>query len=111
MGEEQDDDEQQALYGHGENYEWLMGVLHRVHIPRKGWKIRYARLDQQDRWGGSVVPAPDVRMDEFEDGDNVFVEGEVIGDRASLYLTGPRYRITTIRRVTEGDARRVSTNR
>jgi hypothetical protein len=101
----------ETMYGHGENYEWLMGVLQRVHVPRKGWKVRYAPLDQQDRWGGSVVPAADVRMDEFEEGDNVFVEGEVIRDRASLYLAGPRYRITTIRRVNEGDAHRVFIDR
>ena len=98
----------QPVYAHGENYEWLMGVVHRVHIPRKGWKIRYAPLDQQDQWGGSVVPAPDVRIDGFQDGDNIYVEGEIISDRASLYLSGPRYRITSIRRVDEDDLRRVA---
>lgn len=97
----------ETLYGHGENYQWLMGVLHRVHVPRKGWKVRYAPLDQQDRWGGSVVPAADIRFEDFQDGDNVYIEGEIIGDRASLYLSGARYRISKIRLVTAADARRV----
>jgi hypothetical protein len=101
----------QPMYGHGENYEWLIGVLHRVHIPRKGWKVRYAPLDQQDRWGGSVVIAPDARVDDFDDGSVVYVEGDVINDRASLYLAGPRYRIKLIRRANESDQRRLSHQR
>jgi hypothetical protein len=82
-----------------------------VHVPRKGWKIRYAPLDQQDKWGGAVVPAADVRLDRFKDGDNIYVEGEIIADRASLYLSGPRYRVSTVRLANKDDLQRSTTNR
>jgi hypothetical protein len=86
-----------SAYGHGENYEWLIGTLQRVHVPRPGWKIRYARLDEKDKWGGSMVFAPDARLESFQDGDVLYVEGEIISDRASLYLAGPRYRVRNLR--------------
>ncbi len=86
-----------STYGHGENYEWLIGKLQKVHVPRQGWKIRYARLDEKDKWGGSMVFSPDARLDSFQDGDVVYVEGDIISERASLYLAGPRYRVRNLR--------------
>lgn len=86
-----------SAYGHGKNYEWLIGKLMKVHVPRPGWKIRYARLDEKDKWGGSMVFSTDARLENFQDGDVLYVEGEIISDRASLYLSGPRYRIRSIR--------------
>ena len=97
-----------GAFGHGENYEWLIGKLQRVHVPRKGWKIRYAPIDEKERYGGSVVLAPDIRLEKYKDGDVVYVEGEILGDRASLYLAGARYRVRTIRRATEKDIPRVA---
>lgn len=82
---------------HGKNYQWLVGTLQRVHTPKHQWKIRYADLDQHDKWGGSVILAPDARLDEWNDGDMVYVEGEVLTSRPSLYLTGALYRIHCIR--------------
>ena len=90
-------------YGHGENYEWLIGRLQKVHVPREGWKIRYLPLDKKDRWGGSVVLAPDIRIEEYNEGDKVYIEGTILSNRASLYLSGPRYRFSTIRRMNAGD--------
>lgn len=88
--------------GHGKNYEWLVGTLQRVHSsPKHQWKIRYADLDQHDKWGGSVILAPDARLDNWKDGDMVYVEGEVLTARPSLYLTGALYRIHSIRSASE----------
>lgn len=84
------------LYGHAEDYTWLVGQLQRIHMPGGKWKLRYTPIDEEDRWGGSVVLAPDIRLTKFEDGENVYVEGEVLNPRASLYLAGPLYRIRTI---------------
>lgn len=86
-----------SAFGHGENYEWLIGTLQKVHVPRPAWKIRYSRLDRKDKWGGSMVFAPDARLENFQDGDVLYVEGEIISDRASLYLSGPRYRARNLR--------------
>ena len=90
---------ERSNYGRAEDYSWLMGELHRVHVPGGEWKIRYAPLSASDRWGGSVVLAPDARLDRFSEGDFVYVDGEVLANRSSLYLTGALYRIRSIRRL------------
>jgi hypothetical protein len=92
-----------SIYGRDADYAWLKGRLQRVHVPGGEWKLRYAPLDQQDRWGGSVVLATDVRLDAFADGDIVYIEGEVLAARPSLYLSGPLYRVRTIRKVAAGE--------
>jgi hypothetical protein len=86
------------VYGHGENYEWLVGTLQRVHTPGGEWKVRYAPLYEQDRWGGSVILAPDIRLETYEDGEFVHVVGEIVNSRPTLYLSGPLYRIHSIER-------------
>ncbi|MFQ5731696.1 MAG: hypothetical protein ACE5KM_07060 [Planctomycetaceae bacterium] len=93
-------------YGHARDFSWLMGNLHHVHVNGGSWKIRYAPLDQQDFWGGSVVLSEDVRIDQFKDGDFVYAEGEIIVRRPTVYLAGPLYRITKIRKLTNGDRRK-----
>ena len=88
-------------HAHAENYGWLIGELQRVHAPSHQWKIRYARLDEHDEWGGSMILAPDARLDQCRNGDKVYVEGEILTARPSLYLSGPLYRIRTIRPASE----------
>lgn len=101
-----DDD---PLYGHARNYSWLIGNLQKVHVTGATWKIRYARLDEEDRFGGTAILTPDSRIDRFQDGDFVYVEGHILNDRPSVYLAGPSYRIRTIRKVTESDRRKLWT--
>ena len=86
-------------YGHDKEYKWLIGRLQRVHVRGGEWKIRYAPLDQIDQWGGSMVLAPDIRLEEFSEGDLIHVEGEILVERPSLYIAGPLYRIHTVRPV------------
>ena len=90
-------------FGHASDYSWLIGKIHSVHITGRRWKIRYAPIDEQDRWGGSVVLAEDARIDKFTDGDFVYAEGEIIANRPTIYLAGPLYRIFTIRKLTDQD--------
>ena len=96
-------------YGHGENHGWLLGYLQRVHSPQHQWKVRYAPLDENDEWGGSVILSTDARLDDFEDGDAVYVEGDILNQRPSLYLAGPLYRARIIRH--SSDAPRIVTTR
>jgi len=98
-------------YGHDKEYNRLIGRLQRVHVPGGEWKIRYAPLDEIDQWGGSMVLAPDIRLEEFSDGDLIYVEGEILVERPSLYLAGPLYRIRTLRPATLNDRRRLADER
>ena len=91
----------QKGYGYGPDLTWMVGRLQRVHVPGSDWKLRYLPLSEQDEYGGSVVLSLDARIDEFKDGDVVYIEGEIIGNRPTLYLTGPLYRITAIEAVPE----------
>lgn len=90
--------EQIPEFAHARDYSWLVGQLQLVHSPQHQWKIRYAALDENEQWGGSMILAPDARLDQWKDGDMVYVEGEILSDRPSLYLAGPLYRIRCIRR-------------
>lgn len=90
-------------FGNAGNYEWLLGVLQRVHAPGGEWKIRYAPISKEDRWGGSMVLAPDIRLEQFEEGQRVFVRGEIIVERPSLYVSGPQYRLRSIEPAEEID--------
>lgn len=83
-------------YGHGPNMEWLIGNLQRSNMPDRQWQLRFAPIDKLEVWGGSVVLIDDNMLQGFRDGDHVKIEGEAYGDRASLYSTGPRYRVMKI---------------
>ena len=84
-------------FGHADDYSWLIGHLQRVHVPGGEWKIRFMPIDKIDQWGGSMVLAPDIQLEDYEEDDVVYVEGEILSERPSLYVTGPLYRIQTIR--------------
>lgn len=84
-------------YAHAKNYSWLVGQLQRVHTSQHEWKIRYAALDENEQWGGSMVLAQDAKLDQWKDGDMVYVEGEILNERPSVYLSGPLYRVRHIR--------------
>jgi len=94
--------------GHSADYKRLIGRIQRVHVFGGEWKLRYAPLDQQDVWGGSMVLAPDERLENFPNDTVVYVEGEMIVNRNSLYQTGPMFRIRNIRVATQRD--RISLN-
>jgi hypothetical protein len=87
----------QTLLQHAADYGWLQGVLEYVHADSGRWKLRYAPLDADDRFGGSVLLTPDVCTNQFNEGDFVYVEGEIVQSPAST--TRPFYRVHTIRAV------------
>ena len=78
-----------------DDYGWVTGQLFYIHVHADQglWVVRYAPLDKEDRYGGSVVLAPVTSMTGFQEGDLVTVHGEVLNQgRASRYLGGPLYR-------------------
>jgi hypothetical protein len=87
---------------HAENYSWVQGELHYVHVRGGMWIVRYLPLDQFDRNGGSVVLAADAKLDTFREGDVVRISGEIIRDRSESSLGGPLYRLRTIKLVSRG---------
>jgi hypothetical protein len=77
------------------DYSWITGQLFYVHIHADQglWVVRYAPVDKEDRYGGSVVLASAISMAGFREGDLVTVHGEILNQgRASRYLGGPLYR-------------------
>jgi hypothetical protein len=71
----------------------VTGQLVYLHAGGGVWVIRYSPLDKGDRYGGSVVLAPSVNMDNFREGDVVSVEGEIIDEgRGSRHAGGPLFR-------------------
>jgi len=61
-------------FAHAAHYEWLVGELH--YSPQKQqWRLRYAAIDEEDRYGGSVTLDANHMMDSFKDGQLARVEG------------------------------------
>jgi hypothetical protein len=67
-----------AGYYHSADYGTLVGELH--HNPRlNSWRLRYASIDEEDRYGGSVTLQNVGReMADFKTGQYVRIEGAVL---------------------------------
>jgi hypothetical protein len=76
-----------------EDYSWVTGQLFYIHADHGLWVVRYAPVDKEDRYGGSVVLAPVASMTGLREGDLVTVHGEILNQgRGTKYLGGPLYR-------------------
>ena len=78
---------------------YLQGALEK---PARGpAHLRYCDPSEWDVWGGKVCLDDDPRLAPWQDGDLLFVEGEIVYENGQpqfgpdLY---PRYRIRTVRR-------------
>ena len=96
-----------AVYGRDPEFRWLLGRLERMEGYGGQWRLRYATLDTWDERGTSVVLEPDVRLNEYRDGDFVYVRGEVVS-RSTSRLRGAVYRVRIIRPSTTGDRERLA---
>jgi hypothetical protein len=65
----------EGTYGHAPDYAWLQGVLDRHYRGHLG--LRYCDHAEEDEWGGKVWLEPDPRLEQFKEGDIVFVKGEI----------------------------------
>jgi hypothetical protein len=95
----------QDQVGSAEDYSWITGQLTQVHTSDgELWVLRYAPLDREDRYGGSVVLAPVVEMKNYREGDLVCVQGEVLKEKnAPGRLGGALYRVNVINMMTRTD--------
>ena len=91
--------------GAAEDYSWVTGQLFYLHAAGQGfWVVRYASVDQEDRYGGSVVLAGASNMRNFREGDLVCVHGEVLNEgRATKFLGGPLYRAQSVEMLDRSD--------
>lgn len=79
--------------GHAPDFKWVVGELAYSHA-KKEWRLRYAGLDSDDRYGGSVtLSGADQFADRMESGKLVHVEGEMLDKDAK---TAPRFRVKAL---------------
>jgi hypothetical protein len=73
-------------YDHAADYSWVAGELQFLHA-RKVWRVRYASVQEEDRYGGGMTLVDAGPMTEFHDGQMVRVEGQVadVTSRESEY--------------------------
>jgi hypothetical protein len=85
------------LIGSAADYSWVTGQLIYTHVDGGTWVVRYAPVENEDRYGGSVVLANSVSMTDYREGDLVKVNGEILHEgRANIYLGGPLYRPASV---------------
>jgi hypothetical protein len=63
-----------SCFAHASDYSWLQGELTYLH-SRNCWRIRYASVDEDDKYGGGVYLTETGPMDNFKDGQLVRIEG------------------------------------
>ena len=66
------------------------------------WTLRFADFGADDEWGGKMRLLDDPRLNNFKDGDQVFIQGELLAPRAAASADGtsyPPYRINEVRLV------------
>lgn len=83
-------------FEHSADYSSLTGTLMYVHADGGYWMVRYASIDQEDRYGGSVVLARDAEMADYREGDLISVRGDIIQEKTSTSLNSPLYRVSDI---------------
>jgi hypothetical protein len=63
-------------FGHAADYTWLRGQAEYSRIS-KGWRLRYASVDEVDRYGGSVTLVENKESGRLKDGQYVAVRGHI----------------------------------
>ena len=61
-------------FAHSPDYSWVQGELVRLH-SHNCWRIRYASVDEEDKYGGGINLIETGPMDSFQDGQLVRIEG------------------------------------
>jgi hypothetical protein len=66
----------QPSFGHAPDYTWLAGEVQYSSINKR-WRLRYASVDEDDVYGGSVTLSADSPLDGLKDGMLIRVQGEL----------------------------------
>jgi hypothetical protein len=101
----------QPFFGHAEDYTWLQGQVEYSHVS-KGWRLRYASVDETDSYGGSVTLIENELLHNLKDGQHLRVEGQITVDPEILPVgrtsglsqsrtISPHYRVDTVSPVQE----------
>jgi hypothetical protein len=85
-------------YGHAPDYTWLQGVLDRHYHGHLG--LRYCDAATADPWGGKVCLDDDPRLNQFQEGDIIQVEGALVPEadpgRKGGWKHYPRFRVSEV---------------
>jgi hypothetical protein len=81
-------------FGHDKDYHWLQGTLERHY--RGYYCIRYCDPSVEDANGGKVRLIESACLEQFQEGDVIGVEGELIPDSTDSFHTNPRYHIKDV---------------
>ncbi len=63
-----------ACFSHAPDYTWVQGELVYLH-SHNCWRVRYASVDEDDKFGGGVNLVETGPMDNFKDGQCVRIQG------------------------------------
>jgi hypothetical protein len=66
----------QPCFSHTDDYSCLSGQVQHSRIT-KGWRLRYASVDEVDPYGGSVTLTDEAKLANLKDGDLVRVHGHL----------------------------------
>jgi hypothetical protein len=90
----------QPCFSHTDDYSSLSGQIQHSRIT-KGWRLRYASVDEMDPYGGSVTLTDESRLAGLKDGDLVRARGHLINpeDRG----ISPSYQVDSIQPMEKKD--------
>jgi hypothetical protein len=80
-------------FSHSADYTELTGQIQHSRIAR-GWRLRYAPVDEVDPYGGSVTLIEEAKLSGLKDGDMVRVHGRFLN--SDERGTAPRYEVDAI---------------
>jgi hypothetical protein len=86
----------QPCFGHGPDYSWLSGQVECSRILGTT-RLRYASVDETDRFGGSVTLVENAHVGYLSDGEYVRVVGHLVDP--SAVGPAPAYRIESFKAI------------
>ena len=72
--------------------DWLCGEVQHTH---KGWRLRYASVDETDTYGGSVTLSDDARLSQLKEGDIFVIEGRL--QDPDSHISAPVYVVSDVK--------------
>jgi hypothetical protein len=83
-------------FAKAEDYSWLQGQVEYSRLS-KSWRLRYASVDEIDRYGGSVTLTGDSVLDNLKDGQYIRVTGYL--PNADSRSIAPTFHVESIEQV------------
>lgn len=87
-------------FARADDYRWLNGQV-RYDSFSKAWRLRYAPLDEEDAYGGSVTLVDDGTLGKLKDGQFIRVHGSLMCSREKAVR--PRYKVISVQAIEEKD--------